>query len=237
MTYTVEGGAGSYHDYDLVYDPVAGSADLFVDGVEVLSDYMGFPRDLNRVLWGAGQSSSTGHAYWNKAWFGIGECRGGCCIGGGTPGTPAECIVTTQAICEAQNNLYLGDDQPCDEVDCYPLLVTMEAFSAEATKDGVLISWTTASEIDTAGFRVLRGVPARGEKAATLEPISPLIPSAGNSLESASYSFLDNAKQAATAEYYYIEDLDIFGKVTRHGPIVVERNQPSPRGWKVDLKR
>ena len=61
--------------------------------------------------------------------------------------------------------------------------------------------------------------------------------SAGSSLESASYSFLDNSKQAATAEYYYIEDLDIFGKATRHGPIVVERNQPSPRGRKVDLKR
>ena len=50
-----------------------------------------------------------------------------------------------------------------------------------------------------------------------------MIPATGDSLNGVSYSFLDNAPEAANAPHYFIEDIDIYGRVMRHGPIVVER--------------
>ena len=88
----------------------------------------------------------------------------------------------------------------------------------------MLISWTTASEIDTIGFRVLRETPRGREK--TVDAISQLIPSAGYSLLGSSYNFLDNSKGAVSAEHYYLEDVDLYGKVTRFGPITVDRGKP-----------
>ena len=50
----------------------------------------------------------------------------------------------------------------------------------------------------------------------------------GNALNGSSYRFVDNGKEATAAQSYYIEDIDIYGKVTRHGPIAVERQQRKP---------
>ena len=55
-------GNSAYHSYQLVYDPSEGSADLFVDGVEVLSDYEGAATTQTRLFWGAGRSPDRGRA-------------------------------------------------------------------------------------------------------------------------------------------------------------------------------
>jgi hypothetical protein len=150
--------------------------------------------------------------------------EGACCTNG--PGTQSNCIITTQQDCEANHSLYLGDGAPCtDDLDCTLLLVTMESMSATATPHGVLLSWTTVAEVDTVAFRLLRETPGVREK--TLKVIAPMIPAAGNGLTGASYEFLDNTYRSGSAAQYYIEDIDIFGKVTRHGPIVVERSMPN----------
>ena len=61
-TFTLEGSGGGYHQYDLVFDPVSGTADLFVDGIERISEYGGytFVNGLERISFGAQQSNSTG---------------------------------------------------------------------------------------------------------------------------------------------------------------------------------
>ncbi len=62
------GAGGGYHLYEFVYDPDTGTADLFVDGVEKVSNFAGRDNsgyDLNRILWGANGSASTGHANYN----------------------------------------------------------------------------------------------------------------------------------------------------------------------------
>jgi hypothetical protein len=68
-TFTLEGTGGGYHLYELVYDPQTGSADLFVNGIEVLSDYEGFPLTQSLVWWGAGSSADTGRAHFNLVQF------------------------------------------------------------------------------------------------------------------------------------------------------------------------
>jgi len=70
-SYTVEGGAGTYHTYSLQYDPVAGSADLFVDGIERISDYTGVSVATTRVSFGAGASNGTGRAHYNSVQFSV----------------------------------------------------------------------------------------------------------------------------------------------------------------------
>ncbi len=107
-------------------------------------------------------------------------------------------------------------------LDCVTLTVDMESMTAQATSSGVLVSWTTATEIDTIGFRLLRERKAAGGEKA-YDVVVPLMPAAGHGLMGATYQYLDDSKAARTAAAYYIEDIDIFGKVTLHGPIAVNR--------------
>ena len=143
--------------------------------------------------------------------------EGACCTDG--PGTQSDCILATRDDCEANHLTFLGEGTSCDEViDCVALVVTMQSMSAERLKNGVRVAWTTATEVDTVGFRVLRET-AGPEKA--VRPVSSLIPAAGHGLSGATYEFLDNTKAAAAATVYWIEDVDTFGRTSRHGPITV----------------
>jgi hypothetical protein len=67
-TYTLQAaGSGSYHTYELVYDPVARSADIFVDGVERISNYTGYsPYSGTFVVWGDGASGDDGVVNFNS---------------------------------------------------------------------------------------------------------------------------------------------------------------------------
>ncbi len=59
-SYTIEGGEGANHTYSLVYDSVDESADLFVNGIERISDYTGNGSTTATVVgWGAGASNGT----------------------------------------------------------------------------------------------------------------------------------------------------------------------------------
>ncbi len=46
-SFTLMGSGGSYHAYQLVYDPKTQLADLFVDGIERIQDYAGFSYPTN----------------------------------------------------------------------------------------------------------------------------------------------------------------------------------------------
>ena len=77
------------------------------------------------------------------------------------------------------------------------------------------------TEIDTVGFRILRESPGGREK--RLDVVAPMIPAAGHGMAGASYEIFDGVRQSVADLQYYIEDIDIYGKVTRHGPIAVDR--------------
>ncbi|MGE0857895.1 MAG: hypothetical protein AB7I01_06525 [Gammaproteobacteria bacterium] len=72
QVYTVPGGALGYHLYELVYDPARARATLRVDGVTTaFTEYAGFAAGSvpARVIFGAGQSTSTGEGrYQLVAW-------------------------------------------------------------------------------------------------------------------------------------------------------------------------
>jgi len=83
----------------------------------------------------------------------------------------------------------------------------------------VTIEWSTASELNTAGFNLYRGTSPDG-------PFSQvnvnLIPASPDPLVGGSYVFTDTDVMAGQVYYYQLEDVEISGSASRHGPIEVK---------------
>lgn len=94
-------------------------------------------------------------------------------------------------------------------------LIDLASFNATVNEDGVLVAWTTASEIDNAGFNLYRSQSPEGE---WLRLNDALIPAQGGPTQGAAYSFLD---EGTTGGYYRLEDVDTSGVSTFHGPVSV----------------
>jgi hypothetical protein len=71
----LEGAGGGYHLYQMHYDPLSASADIFVDGVERVSNYAGNMETvpLAHVGWGAGGGPGTGQGNFAEVRFEISE--------------------------------------------------------------------------------------------------------------------------------------------------------------------
>lgn len=69
--YRLEGSDGGYHQYDLVYDPIAEVAALWIDGVESVSEWYGWPTipHESEVWFGASQAVTRSH--WHEVSFTI----------------------------------------------------------------------------------------------------------------------------------------------------------------------
>jgi hypothetical protein len=74
------------------------------------------------------------------------------------------------------------------------------------TKNGVLLSWTTASETSNAGFRIYRVVSGQTE---LLTPT--LIPGAGTSVIPQRYEFVDPSVEPGVTYLYKLSDISLSG--------------------------
>ena len=83
----------------------------------------------------------------------------------------------------------------------------------------VIVEWTTASEVDTAGFNLYRSEDPDGPFARINDH---LIPASPDPLLGGSYAFTDTEVVAGRTYYYQLEDVEIDGTTTRHGPIEVK---------------
>jgi hypothetical protein len=69
--YTVDGGADKYNIYEMVYDPLTNTVDVFVNGVERISNYPGNVvtsgnlQPVNQITTFFGSGSSAGVAKTN----------------------------------------------------------------------------------------------------------------------------------------------------------------------------
>ncbi|HEX2832809.1 MAG TPA: SdrD B-like domain-containing protein [Thermoanaerobaculia bacterium] len=100
-----------------------------------------------------------------------------------------------------------------------PTEVEMATIDAVQNKKGVTLTWNTTSETDNLGFHVYRQV-AGGEK----EKLNPHIITGSAFVNGRkvsgprSYRFIDRKPVSGFAQYY-IEDIDIDGTKTLHGPV------------------
>ncbi len=106
-----------------------------------------------------------------------------------------------------------------------PNAITLESFTATATEDGtVMLDWVTSAEFDHAGFNVYRTESAELSNRTALN--AQIIPSGGIQGQGGNYFFEDATVENGTW-YYWLEDVDIFGKRTLHGPIQLDVTTPT----------
>lgn len=104
------------------------------------------------------------------------------------------------------------------------LPVFLSVFTATATPNGVLLSWRTESEVDNIGWNIYRSTKRDGEYHRINDR---LIAGAGNSAMPHDYQFLDKDAREGITYFYYLEDIDIFGRENRSDVIQV----PSDKAW------
>jgi hypothetical protein len=95
-------------------------------------------------------------------------------------------------------------------------VITLAEFNAIPGSARVTLAWITASEIDTAGFNIYRSTE---ETSQYVKINSALIKATGSPGAGATYQFADNAAQNRKTYWYKLEDIDLSGKATMHGPV------------------
>ena len=97
-----------------------------------------------------------------------------------------------------------------------PTLINLSSFSAHAHDREIILKWSTGTEIDNAGFNLYRATAEDGE----YDKINnALITAEGSSTQGAFYQFIDTGVQNRKTYYYKLEDIDLSGKSTMHGPV------------------
>ncbi len=97
-----------------------------------------------------------------------------------------------------------------------PTAITLISFTGQGGSDHITLTWETASEVDNEGFNLWRAEAADGEYT-RLTP--SLIPGQGNPDTGASYEYVDGDVIKGVTYYYKLEDVDLHGVSTLHGPV------------------
>ena len=97
-----------------------------------------------------------------------------------------------------------------------PMAVTMAGFSAEPMNGQVLVTWETASELDNVGFNLYRGLHVDGGDRVMLAFVPSQAP---GSTQGFSYSYADTTVEPGRTYWYWLEDVDLAGAATLHGPV------------------
>jgi len=118
-----------------------------------------------------------------------------------------------------------GGDGHVSACEAGSLLVTGLTLSTAAADGQVTATWNTATEVDTAGFRVLR-TDVRTNKTVALN--NNLIPAYGNPTSGYSYAYVDSTAVNGKRYVYHVEDWDINSVNTIHGGAEGIPNPPSP---------
>lgn len=99
-----------------------------------------------------------------------------------------------------------------------PTAVRLARFEAQPWTGGIHVEWETVTEIDNLGFNLYRS--DQGPDGAYAQLNEQLIPSlAPGSPQGAVYAWQDGAVEPGAVCYYRLEDVDIHGMATMHGPV------------------
>jgi hypothetical protein len=94
--------------------------------------------------------------------------------------------------------------------------IDLALFQAVSSYKKVKIEWATESETDNAGFNLYR---ATAETGPYVKINSELIVAEGSPTRGALYEFVDKDVKNRKTYYYKLEDIDLNGNSTMHGPV------------------
>ncbi len=93
------------------------------------------------------------------------------------------------------------------------------------------VNWQTAQEVSNVGFNLYRADSAAGR---LYKINASLIPALSFSATGRSYGFVDSNVVLGNLYYYKLEDIDVYGKRTLHGPICVDWDGDGlPDDWEI----
>ena len=109
--------------------------------------------------------------------------------------------------------------------------VNLTSFTAKGEKSSILVEWETAQELNHMGFYLYR---ARNPWGPFTRLTDKLISGLTSSVVGREYSFEDKDVTPGEIYYYKLEDIDIYGKKTLHGPICVDWDGDGlPDDWEI----
>ncbi len=109
------------------------------------------------------------------------------------------------------------------EAQTPPLVVTLASFDAQAMADRIQLTWETVSEANNAGFNLYRSASPDAPDA-----LLAFVPSqAPGSTQGASYTFDDTQVAPGQTWYYWLEDVDLNGATSLHGPVSATLQAPT----------
>jgi CheY-like chemotaxis protein len=109
--------------------------------------------------------------------------------------------------------------------------VSLVSFTAQGQGRAVSVEWQTAREFDNVGFHLYRSSSPAGPFERINDKLisATLVPSKGGH-----YSYLDTDVNVGSLYYYKLEDIDVYGKHTEHGPICVDWDADKlPDDWEI----
>lgn len=98
--------------------------------------------------------------------------------------------------------------------------------------NSIQIEWDTATELETAGFNLYRSPSADGE---FIRINDKLIPSQGDGLTGAAYTYDDQSVVGGETFYYLLEEVELDASTNRYESDIFSYTVPSVTWWAVVL--
>jgi hypothetical protein len=225
---TVTGEVNEYYDLTEIMDPTVtvigsdtpASHDILTSEIQLEENESCLVK-VNDVT----VSDTTGWAAWGE-WFvddgsGQGLVDDWANYNGINPGytyepNPGDWIEWMVGII---NYYYDFQLEPRDDDDFGEIVaVELTSFEAAYEAGAVVLRWTTQTEQDNFGFHVHRSETADGPFTRITQDV---IPGGGSCAEPRSYLYRDTDVRAGTAYWYKLEDVELSGRSTFHGPVRV----------------
>jgi hypothetical protein len=103
-----------------------------------------------------------------------------------------------------------------------PTAVDLLRFEAWPDKRAIHVQWETGQEVDNLGFNLYRSESVDGPALQLNKTLIPSLVPPGSPY-GAVYDWIDRYRLRRGQTYYYwLEDLDIYGRATLHGPVQVQ---------------
>jgi len=106
-------------------------------------------------------------------------------------------------------------------------LVELASFTAKSSEAFIRLDWETSSEMDNAGFNLWRCETKDG---AYVKVNDALIPAEGGASWGAAYRVDDTGVTSGRRYFYKLEDVNLAGDSTLHGPVAATVRKPGAAG-------
>jgi hypothetical protein len=140
-------------------------------------------------------------------------------ITGPSPACPTGRIIPASIYFDGQtgdpDDSVPGGGTLASNIPC-PTPVTLTSLSATRGDAGVELTWSTSSELNIAGYHILRSAAGRE---AGVRITSALIGGEGSGVSGANYRFTDTSAAVGTSYSYWLEVVNSDGSPEEYGPV------------------